>query len=557
MNSRKIFRYLLAGFSAMFLVVFLLLPVFTVVETGCDWRLIVEVFRNQVYVDGLVNSLLIALTTTAMVFVISVCLALLYDKYDFPGRDWCGFLMLLPMILPPFVGALGFQQILGHYGVINQILVKCGLARVDFLGGEGRFWSVCLIEALHLYPIFYLNLVATLGNIDPAFDEAAVNFGASRTSKFFHITLPLLKPGILAGGSLVLVWSFTELGTPLMFGYTKTTAVQILNGLTELESNPIPYALVLIMLTASIVIYAAAKALLGNRGSALPAKGMTTKSRTPAKGVSGFLILGAFLLVTLFAVLPHIALILRSFTAGYYQEILPTRFTLANYREALSNPLVIPSVVNSLRYSLLATVIAVICGVVVSLASCRWKLAGSKVLDLLFMLPLAVPGVVVAFGFLGMSVKFDFFAEYFNPVENPLFLLAVAYAVRRIPYVVRSVSSGLEQTPEDLELAAGNLGAKPWRVVAKIAVPLVAVNILIGGLFAFSFSMLEVSDSLILAQKEAYFPITRSLYELSQILGSGSNIASAFGVWAMLFLATTLALAGVMLGRKIGSVFRF
>lgn len=557
MNNRKILRYFLAGISAMFLVVFLILPVFTVIETGCSWRLIVEVFRNKIYVDGLINSLLIALTTTFIVFVISIFLALLYDKYEFPGRSLCSILMLLPMILPPFVGALGFQQILGYYGVVNQILVQCGLTRIDFLGGEGKFWSVCLIEALHLYPIFYLNLVAALGNIDPAYSEAAANFGASRIRKFFKITLPLLKPGILAGGSLVLVWSFTELGTPLMFGYTRTTAVQILNGLTELESNPIPYALVLIMLTVSMLLYIMSKKLLGNRGNMLSAKGMSAKSCLKAGKIQGVLIFGAFLLITAFAVLPHIALILRSFAAGYYREIVPTRFTLDNYLEALSNPLVIPSVINSLRYSFLAMIFAVICGLVASLASCRWKLAGGKILDAFFMLPLAVPGVVVAFGFLGMAVKFNIFADYFNPVENPLFLLAAAYAVRRIPYVVRSVSSGLEQSPEDLEFAASNLGATPMQVIGKIAIPLVAANILIGGLFAFSFSMLEVSDSLILAQKEAYFPITRALYELSQILGSGSSIACAFGVWAMVFLAATLVAAGLLLGKKAASIFRF
>ena len=93
-------------------------------------------------------------------------------------------------------------------------------------------------------------------------------------------------------------------------------------------------------------------------------------------------------------------------------------------------------------------------------------------------------------------------------------------------------------------------------MLRKITLPLVLANVIVGALFAFSFSMLEVSDSLILAQKAQYYPITRAIYELSQILGSGAYIACAFGVWAMLFLAATLAAAGAMLGRKIGSIFR-
>ena len=230
---------------------------------------------------------------------------------------------------------------------------------------------------------------------------------------------------------------------------------------------------------------------------------------------------------------------------------------MQHFDNALSNVLVLPSIGNSLRYSLLAMLIAVIIGVVVALASVRWKLRGSGIVDLLSMLPLAVPGVVIAFGFLGMTVKFSWAAELFDPVNNPLWLLSIAYAVRRIPYVVRSVGSGLEQTPEELENAARNFGASPWQVLCKITVPLVAATLLVGGLFAFSFSMLEVSDSLILAQKSEFFPITKALFELSQILGSGPSSASAFGVWAMCFLAVTLIAAGILMGKRIGSIFKF
>ena len=89
----------------------------------------------------------------------------------------------------------------------------------------------------------------------------------------------------------------------------------------------------------------------------------------------------------------------------------------------------------------------------------------------------------------------------------------------------------------------------------KITLPLVAANLVVGALFAFSFSMMEVSDSLILAQKAEFYPITKAIYELSQYLGSGPDTAAAFGVWSMCFLASILAAASVLLGKKIGSLF--
>ncbi|MBO5762940.1 MAG: ABC transporter permease subunit, partial [Lentisphaeria bacterium] len=109
----------------------------------------------------------------------------------------------------------------------------------------------------------------------------------------------------------------------------------------------------------------------------------------------------------------------------------------------------------------------------------------------------------------------------------------------------------------DLELAARNLGCGTWGTLRKITLPLISANLIVGALFAFSFSMLEVSDSLILAQKAEFYPITKAIFELSQILGSGPHMACAFGVWAMLFLAATLAAAGILLGRRIGTIFKF
>ena len=90
----------------------------------------------------------------------------------------------------------------------------------------------------------------------------------------------------------------------------------------------------------------------------------------------------------------------------------------------------------------------------------------------------------------------------------------------------------------------------------RIVLPLVAANLVAGGLLAFSFSMLEVSDSLILAQRASDYPITKAIYVLFERLGDGPGIAAAMGTWAMLLLACTLVGASLLLGRKLGAVFR-
>ena len=552
----KFAKYLSVLAAAVFLVVFLVLPVCTVIFGGLsDPQLIREVFANTVYAEGLINSFKIAFVTTIMVFLIALPMALIYDAFDFPGKGLAHIAAMIPMILPPFVGALGFQQILGHYGVINTLLIHCGFERVEFLTGNGRFWSICLIEALHLYPILYLNLVSALGNIDPAMRDAARNMGAGFFRRLFGITLPMIRPGILAGGSLVLIWSFTELGTPLMFGYNRTTAVQIFNGLTELRTNPEPFALVLVMLVISTLMYLTAKVILRSDGGS-SAKGTAGAAPDRLKGIRKFLPTLFFALITFLAALPHLALIFTSFSLKWHSTILPENWTMLNYENALSHPLVVPGILNSLRYSGLAMIFALVIGTLIAFITKRWKVPGGWILDALAMLPVAVPGIVVAFGYLGMAVEFSWAKEFFNPMENPVWLLSVAYAVRRLPYVLRSVAAGLEQTPLEFEEAARTFGATPFRTVRKIVFPLIGANLLVGALFAFSFSMLEVSDSLILAQKTQHFPITRAIFELSQILASGPFTACAFGVWTMLFLCAAIGASGVILGKKLGSIFK-
>jgi iron(III) transport system permease protein len=171
------------------------------------------------------------------------------------------------------------------------------------------------------------------------------------------------------------------------------------------------------------------------------------------------------------------------------------------------------------------------------------------------MLPLAVPGLVLAFGYIAMTQKGHFF-HFLDPVENPTVLLVVAYAVRRLPYVVRAAAAGLQQTSVSFEEAAASLGSGPLTRFRRITVPLISANLIAGGILAFSFSMLEVSDSLILAQRSMYFPITKAIYELSMLLGQGQALAAALGVWTMVFLGTSLLVASILLGRRLGALFR-
>lgn len=552
--------------TALFFGCFFLWPIVQILEGGFfdangqfTISYIKEVFLNEVYVEGLVNALGMALCSTLLAMLIAVPLARLADRYAFPGKTLFMGLILLPIMLPPFVGAIGIRQILGQYGSFNIILEKLHFlpetGPIDWLGGSGQFWGIVIVNALSLYPILYLNALATLSNIDPAMEEAAQNLGCRRFRKFFKITLPLMRPGLFAGATIVFIWSFTELGVPLIFDYSRITSVQIFKGLKNIGSNPFPYALVIVMLGFSLLFYAIGKGLFGRNPFSMLAKASHAKETKRPSGPAQLGCIIFFSLITFFALLPHLSVILISFSSDWYNTILPEQWTIHNYQMALGNALTIPSIKNSLFYAGSATILNIALGISIAFVLVRTTLPGRAVLDTLSILPLSVPGLVMAFGYLAMTQEGKFFS-FLNPIENPTYLLIIAYAIRKLPFMVRSAVAGLEQTSPTYEEAAQNLGCHPIKASFKITIPLILANLLAGGLLVFSQSMLEVSDSLILAQKQQYYPITKAIYELLTILGDGPYIACALGVWAMCFLAITILGASILLGKSLGSIFK-
>jgi iron(III) transport system permease protein len=551
--------------TAVFFAAFFLWPVLQILQGGfidADGRLtfayLTALLGDPIYLTGLRNAFLLAAAATTLALVIAVPLAVVGDRFLFPAKGLLGSLVLIPMILPPFVGAIGIKQIFGQFGALNALLHHLHLlapgATIDWFARH-QFWGIAVVEALALYPIIYLNAIAALANIDPALEEAAQNLGCTGLRRFRKITLPLIRPGLFAGGTIVFIWAFTELGTPLIFDYGRVTSVQIYYGLKDIGANPFPFALVAVMLACSVGIYALSKGLFGR-----PTPGMMAKA-THAGGprilppARAWLCTALFAGVTLVAVLPHLGVLLVAFAQGWYGTVLPHAYTLDNFQLALGHDLTVSSIANSLRFASISTVVDLILGVAIAYVVVRSRIAGRQVLDFLAMLPLAVPGLVLAFGYLAMSQEGKFFA-FLNPVRDPSVLLIVAYSVRRLPYVVRSAAAGFQQTSETLEEAAQNLGCPPLKAVIKITLPLITANLIAGGLLAFAFAMLEVSDSLILAQKQAFYPITKAILELFQLLGDGPFIASALGVWAMVFLGLTIGGLSILLGKKLGAIFR-
>ena len=506
---------------------------------------------NPIYIEMILNSFRLGMFTTVATTLLSLPVAFLLVRYDFRGKNVLNGLILVPMVLPPFVGAIGMKQMFARFGSINLLLLELGIIDqpVDWFGGG--FAGVVILQVLHLYPIMFLNVAAALANIDPSLEEAARNMGARGFRLFRTVTFPLMLPGYFAGAIIVFIWAFTDLGTPLIFNYRQVVMVEIFNAISDINENPMAYALVVFLLLLTLLFFCLSKLLLGGKRYEMGASGhVGSASRRASTRMTAF-IYALMISMTAMALIPHLSVLLTSISERWFMSIWPQEITGKYYPLVYRHPIAGPSVTMSLMLSTLSTICDVVLGIAIAWLLARTRIPGRGALDTVAMLPLALPGPVLAFGYLA-----GFSGTFLDARHNPVPLLVIAYAVRRLPYMVRSAYAGFQQTSVALEEAARNVGASPLRTTLQITFPLILANLVAGSILCFSFAMLEVSDSLILALKAQYYPITKAIYALMGRIADGPYIASAMGMLGMLLLMLSLFLAGRFLGRRMGELFR-
>jgi len=223
---------LTAGLIWAFLLVFVLFPLTRIFydaftdEAGlltlANFR---EFFTDGFYLRSFWQSMVLATAAVVTTSVIGIAVAFLIVRYEFPYRGMFSYLTMLPLILPPLVGVLGFVFILGRAGTLNILLQDhFGLEQpVNFMYG---MHGVLLVETVHLFPMMTLSILDSLSKVDPSLEEAAQGAGARGWKRFFTITLPLMTPGYISGALLVFIWTFADFVTPLVLGVQDLLAPQ-------------------------------------------------------------------------------------------------------------------------------------------------------------------------------------------------------------------------------------------------------------------------------------------------------------------------------------------
>lgn len=523
---------------AAFLLLFLAIPVANVIfvafqdpNTGALTLInFVDFFNTSLFRESFVNSLYVSAMSVVVATIFSLPLAYFTTRFNFGGAVLIQTLGIIPLIMPPFVGAVAMLLLFGDNGSVNLLLDDWFGFTIPFMQGLN---GVILVESIHYFPFILINLSAALINIDRSMEESAQNLGSSGFRLFRRIVFPLAMPGYIAGAALVFIKVFDDLGTPLLLNVNNMLAPQAYLRISSIGiSDPMGYVISVILVVFSLLsLWVSLQALKGKDYSTAQkgGGGLMKRDLRPWEKAGCYAVVIFILLLVLS---PHVALTLLSFGTVWSFSVLPDAYTLEHYFRVFNSAS--QYITNTLLYAGIAATLDVILGTAIAYVVWRTGLAGRKWLDYGATAALAVPGVVLGIGYLRTFSSVDLpFAD--QSLASWWVIIVIALTIRRLPYALRACTAALQQVSVMLEEAAENLGSTKRRTILRIVVPLMSGGILAGFVTSFATAAVELSATIMLVSQESDAPLAYGIYEFMQS-ASGRGPGAALGMIAVLIV---------------------
>lgn len=498
-------------------------------------------FQSRARMEALRGSVWISLGSVATSALIGIPLAFLLGRRDFPGRRILAALAGVPVLLPPLVGVIAFLFLFGESGMLTRSLQQLfGLERAPWrLVGP---WAILFVHTYSMYVYFYLLTTAGLARLDSSATEAAESLGAGRWRILFRVTLPMLAPSLLAASVLVFMTSMASFSAPYIFGggyqvLSTRIFTSKING--ELEMAMVETA---ILAGVSLIFLALLRWFERGREYAAVGKGTAAPRRRVERPLARLAItVGGWVGVTLL-LLPHLTLLLVSFVpdGAWTMTILPTRYSLENYRALFGDSELWVPVANSLRLATGATVANLLVCFVAAWLIVRRVFPGRGLLSVLLILPYALPGTVVAIA-LSTTFSVNAPAQGRFVLVGTSWILVLAYFVRNLPLVAQPAIAAFRQFDPSLEEASHSLGAGWITTMRRVAAPLVLPGLAAGGSLAFVTALGEFVASILLYTHRTR-PISMEI--LAQLRAFDFGAAAAMGVLLALLMALVFILGG-------------
>ena len=536
----------------LFLLVFLVAPVVNVIyvafqdpNTGALTLInFVDFFRTSLFQESSINSIYVALMSVVLASCFALPLAYFTTRFHFGGALLIQTLGVIPLIMPPFVGAVAMLLLLGENGSVNLLLDEWFGFTIPFMEGLN---GVILVESIHYFPFILLNLSASLNNIDRAMEESAQNLGASGMRLFRRIVFPLAMPGYVAGASLVFLKVFDDIGTPLLLNVNNMLAPQAYLRISSIGiSDPMGYVISVILVVFSLLALWTSFLALRGKDYATVQKGgggLMKRDLRPWEKVACY---GIVVFILLLVLSPHFGLAILSLGTVWSFSVLPDAYTAAHYLRVISTSS--EFITNTLLYAGLAATIDVVFGTAIAYIVLRTGLAGRQWLDYAAMGAVAIPGVVLGIGYLRTFYQFNV-PIIDKPLASWWVIIVIALAIRRLPYALRACMAALQQLSVMLEEAAENLGATKGRTIYRIVVPLMSGGIVAGFVTSFATASVELSTTIMLVSQESDAPLAFGIYEFMQS-AAGRGPGAALGIIAVVIVGIATYVSHRIIQRK-------
>lgn len=512
-------KFMVIALSVLILLYFIVLPLAiliidsVVVDGHLDVSSYLTVYGQAVNMRALTNTAKISILVMILSVLITFPLAWLIGRTDLPGRKKFRTILVASYMIPPYVGAIAWTQLLnpdvGYLNALLKTIFSLSKAPFNIYTEGGLIWVLTLFYS----PFAFITISRAMEKMDPTLEEASRVSGASPLRVLWDVTLPLMAPSILAGGLLVFIGAGSAFGIPAIVGMPGNIEVlttRIVSFVYMGNDSGIRNAT-----TLAVSLMILANGLLFFMTWFMGRKDYTTiggKSTRPAlvelgkwKGLATFLVaVYAFIAV----ILPLGSIVITSFMVSMSKGLSLDNFGFDAWIPVLENSQYLDCIWRSLGYAFIAATIGTILSLFVAYLSVKTHVKGRSLPDLLVMVGGSTPSVVIA-----LALIITFSGNYGLNLYSTMWILIVSYLVKYMTMSVRTIAASLSQVSSSLEEAGLNSGAGWLRICKDIIMPLIAPSIVAGWFLIFMPSFYELTMSNLLYGSDTQ-TIGVLLYEL-------------------------------------------
>ncbi len=453
---------------------------------------LVNVFSDKMNFLAVYNSFTIGIMATIIAVVLGIFAAVAVKNMGRRLSKVTNALIWITFFMPSYVITQGWIISLQDGGIISQIFkLQSGWSKIFFTR-----YGVAIIMGLRFFTYVYFGLQQALMNIGDELIKAGKIAGASKFKRFFKITLPLLTPAILAGASIAFAEGFGDFG--IAAAITPNSHIPLLTYqiYSSLNQDPVDYSNAACLSVIEIMVTTIAILLqfaIMRKKSYITNPVVKSKDKASENNKNHPVLITGIVILLLFSLaLPLVSNVIASFWKVWANGISSTNWTLANYNKVMSlNSDGYNSIIRSIFYSILVTIIALPFALTVAYQLVFKKTKVSKFINVLNMSTIAIPGVVMAAGFV-----FAWNAVWLIPLNLVLYgtpiCLGMAYLAGALPYSIRLQTGALSTLPTNLIKSAKIFGANNSQIIFRIIVPLVSTTTISTFFMSFSGIMFEL-----------------------------------------------------------------